>query len=254
MPYKVLIVDDNQLTRQALAGTLDWASLDCEVLGEAADGVQGMEMIRRLSPDIVVTDVKMPGMDGLEMARLTREAGLKVIFISGYQEFDLVHAALKTEAVDYILKPVKNDELAEAVASATAQLARQRALAELEEEPSAGPDYDADGDAYCLLVQKALRHIGQHFRDDISLGGLADAFYVHPAYLSAVIKKETGQTFTSLLTDLRLKEARRLLATSHHKIGDVAALSGFSDYPYFFQVFKKYEGLSPGEYRRRHSQ
>ena len=114
---KVVIVEDEELVRRGIVQAVDWQSVDCVVAGEAADGAEGLEVIRREKPDIIVTDIKMPRMDGIEMLRRLRGEGnaAAVILLTAYSDFTYAQAAVKLGAVDYLLKPFHDGELEEAV-------------------------------------------------------------------------------------------------------------------------------------------
>ena len=111
--FRLVIVDDETSTRRGLRDNIPWASYGVEFVGEADDGVPGYELVMRLQPDLLITDVKMRNMDGIEMTRKLRQElpDLKVIFISAYDDVDYLKSALKVSAIDYILKPVNLEEL-----------------------------------------------------------------------------------------------------------------------------------------------
>ncbi|WP_168120225.1 response regulator [Paenibacillus sp. HB172176] len=111
--YKLLIVDDEFSTRNGLKLCMNWADYGIEVAGEAENGKKGLELAGRLKPHIVLTDVKMPGMDGIEMVHRIKAdfPDTKIVFISGYDDIDYLKSAMKMDAVDYILKPVNLEEL-----------------------------------------------------------------------------------------------------------------------------------------------
>ena len=112
MKYKAIIVDDESWTREVLKQLGKWDEYNIEIAGEAADGDYGLEMARAIHPDIILTDVNMPNLDGISFIRTIREEGnnAQIIFISGYDNYDYIRNALKLEALDYILKPIKPDE------------------------------------------------------------------------------------------------------------------------------------------------
>ncbi|MDR1688626.1 MAG: response regulator [Clostridiales bacterium] len=115
MKYSAILVDDEIWTRTALKKLGNWNELGIEIIAEASDGEYGLELIIRLCPDIIITDVKMPYINGLELIKILRERGngAKVIFVSGYDDFDFIRRAMKLQAVDYLLKPIKKEELNE---------------------------------------------------------------------------------------------------------------------------------------------
>lgn len=111
--YKLLVVDDEFQTRKGLCELFDWESMGICVVGDASDGDEALPLVQQLKPDILLTDVRMPRMDGLELARRARELlpGLGVVFISAYSEAEYLRDALQLGANDYIYKPIRLDEL-----------------------------------------------------------------------------------------------------------------------------------------------
>lgn len=117
MMYRVVIIEDETTVRRGIVLTIDWFSLGCMIVGEAANGEEGMDLVLRLSPDIVVTDVKMPKMDGVEMITKLRQAGCRSRFIilTAHSDFKYAQSALRLGVSDYLLKPLKDGDLEEAV-------------------------------------------------------------------------------------------------------------------------------------------
>jgi len=111
--YKVVIIDDEPWTREVIKTLAEWETLGLEVAGEASDGEYGLELIRQTAPDIILTDVKMPHLNGIDLIEILRKEGNNspVIFISGYDDYSYIRSALKLEAIDYLLKPIKPEEL-----------------------------------------------------------------------------------------------------------------------------------------------
>lgn len=134
--YSLVIVDDEAATRNGLVRLIDWAGLSLHIAGVAQDGEEALPLIADKRPDLLLTDVKMPRMDGIQLARRAKEdnPAIKIIFISGYDELDYVKSALKMGASDYILKPIEIDELTECVKKAVAQLERERQAFSLEQD------------------------------------------------------------------------------------------------------------------------
>ncbi len=115
--YKVLIIDDEPIIRKGLINIINWSQLNCEVCGEADDGLLGEELIRSLKPDIILTDIRMPKVDGFSMIRQVNELmpKSKVIILTGYRDFNYAQEAIKLGAFDFLLKPTKIEELTEVV-------------------------------------------------------------------------------------------------------------------------------------------
>lgn len=113
MPYKIIIVDDEKIIREGLANIMDWQSVGFEVVAQLKDGREALEYIERNPVDVVVTDIKMTFISGLEVARhiYEKKPGIRVVLISGYKEFEFAHQAIKYNVEHYILKPTKLNEL-----------------------------------------------------------------------------------------------------------------------------------------------
>lgn len=112
--YKVLLVDDEIFVRKGLRNLMDWESLGYEICDEAGNGQEALEKIRRLEPDLVIADIRMPILDGLELIRrVTEEEAYRPSFIivSGYHDFQYAQRALRYGVHDYILKPIDETEL-----------------------------------------------------------------------------------------------------------------------------------------------
>lgn len=121
---KVLLVDDEQIARQGIRTFVPWKELGCRLVGEASDGTEALALMEKLRADIVITDIRMPGMDGLELtAELVRiYPGCKVIILTGYEDFSYARQAIQYQVVDYLLKPVGEEELAESLKKVVAVL------------------------------------------------------------------------------------------------------------------------------------
>ena len=200
---KVLIVEDEELIRKGIVLTVDWAALDCLVVGEAANGAEGLEQAARCNPDLIITDLKMPQMDGIEMLEKLRGMGKNtyVIILTAYDSFSYIQAALRLEAVDYLLKPFHDGDLEKAVQRVQAKLApKEQALP----EPKTGSTN--------RYVAMAISYIQQHYQEpDISVSSVAQSLNISEGHLSHTFKKETGSTLLGYLTRYRVHKAAELL-------------------------------------------
>ncbi len=241
---KVLIVEDEEMIRKGIVLTVDWAALDCMVVGEAANGVQGLEAARRLEPSLIITDLKMPQMDGIEMLKALRAQGCTayVIILTAYDNFSYVQSALRLGAVDYLLKPFHDGDLENAITRV-----QQRMKPEAAETAPLGIVRKGDKSKY---VQEAMDYISAHYNDpDISVGTVAQSLNISEGYLSHTFKKETDYTLLNYLTRYRIHKAMELLKDCRVKVYEVAEQVGYRDIAYFSATFKKYAGISPSEYQ-----
>ena len=241
---KVLIVEDEEMIRKGIVLTVDWAALDCVVVGEAANGVQGLEAARRLEPSLIITDLKMPQMDGIEMLKALRAEGCKayVIILTAYDHFSYAQSALRLGAVDYLLKPFHDGDLENAITRL-----QQRMQSGGEQAAPIGAARKGDKSKYVL---EAMDYISKHYNDpDISVGSVAESLNISEGYLSHTFKKETDYTLLNYITRYRIHKAMELLKDCRVKVYEVAEQVGYRDIAYFSATFKKYTGISPSEYQ-----
>ena len=249
--YKVVVVEDEEIARKGIIFTINWDALNCMIAGEAANGEEGAEVIRRLSPDIIVTDLKMPRMDGVEMIAKLREQGnrAKFIILTAYGDFKYAQSALRLGVSDYLLKPLKDGELEGAVRKILSVV--EVGTTQAEEEASMVIHLRSAKNAKNKYVEQAIRFIEAHYREDINISTVAADLEISEGYLSRVFKKETDYTFTNYLTLYRMKVATKLLSDCRVKVYEVADQVGYSDTAYFSAQFKKFLGVSPSEYQDR---
>ena len=238
---RVLMVDDEPLVRHGVAAGMDWASLGCEVVGEAQSGEEGLALARRLKPDLIITDIRMPKMDGITMMNMLREEGCaaRCIVLTAHSDFEYARGALLFGADDYLLKPFRDQELTHAVA----RVCRKMESAPAANTPAVKKEPEATG-----YVRQAMDYIAAHYADeDISIAVIAEHLRVSEGHLSHVFKKQTGMTVTNYLTKTRIDAAMRMLTRDHVKVYEAAAAVGYKDVTYFSATFKKLTGLSPSE-------
>ena len=240
--YRAALVDDEQIIVQGLSRAFPWGEYGCEVVGTASDGLEGVAMIRKLKPDLLVTDIRMPNMDGLSMiAALKSEfPDMQIAVLTAFREFDYAQRAIQLGVSRYLLKPSKMDELREAVRYMTDALAALPPAPAEESEP---------GEASNFVVRAAMQYIKEHFTQHISLSDVAQSVYVSPWHLSKLINGCVGQSFFDILNGMRLNRAKELLQDPALRVHEIAELVGYGDVAHFSKNFKKAMDVSPMEYR-----
>lgn len=244
---KVLIVDDEPMVRKGIVLGFDWAAMDCVIVGEAANGEEGLAAVEAYNPNLIITDIRMPNMDGLEMLRELRRRGNRahVIILTAYSDFSYARNALQYGADDYLLKPFHNQELVAAINRIKQKVQERITLTPQDVLPLV----KGDKSKYVLL---AMNYIAEHYSDPgIGITQIADSLGVSEGHLSHVFKKETSYTIIGYLTQYRIHVAMKLLQDCRYKIYEVAEMVGYRDVAYFGSTFKKLTGLSPSEYQDR---
>ena len=236
---RVLLVDDEIMIREGFKRLFDWEAHDCEVVGEAADGMEALSMIDSLKPDIAIMDINIPIMNGLKVIQMSRikHPDIAFVIVSGYDNFSYCREALRLQITDYILKPVNYEEFRNCIDNLKiAMFQHQEADRELPHEERA--------------IHGITRYMREHLAEEISLSVLADEFHLNPQYISQLFKSEIGVGFLAYLTNIRMEHAKKLLLSTSLSIAEVSEQSGYGDYRVFTKVFKKSEGVTPSQYRR----
>lgn len=239
--YKVLLVDDEPWVLRGLRGFFASMGDRYTIIGEAENGKDALALAQEKNPDIVITDIRMPDMDGLAFVTALREHNIRVrvIMLSGYAEFEYARKALRLDVENYLLKPLDRRELREALTKIEEKLAKEQ-MEDLEvQETEAG--YSE--------INAIMEDIDCNFTKDITLNDLAEKYAVSISNLSGIIKRETGMTFTEHLAKRRVKKAEQLLKNEKYSVAEVGKLVGYHDYYYFTKWFKKLTGVTPSKYR-----
>lgn len=243
---KLIIADDERVIRETISRLIDWESLGIVLTGLCSNGLEAYDMIIDESPDIVMTDIKMPGMGGLDLIKKINEANpdTRFIILSGYGEFEYAKEAMKYGVKHYILKPCNEKQITESILEASkdcyALKRRQTILPGPEEFPAASNRF----------VQKIYDYVEQHLADsDITLKKIAEThLFMNVDYVSKRFLKETGRKFSDYLAEVRIRKARQYLAEGR-KIQEVAEKVGCGNNPHYFsQLFKKKTGMTPSAY------
>ena len=239
----VYIADDEVWIILGLKKLLEKLNIDVSVVGTANNGLTAKEEIGRFKPDVVFADIRMPGLTGLELLQEIPDVSpdSKVVIISGYAEFAYAKEAIKHHAYDYLLKPIKEEELSRVMTSI---------MNEHNEEGEGGGDESLSLVFDNKLIDNVIADIREHYMEDISLTSLSSKYNISMGHLSKMIKDNLKVNFSDYIASLRIQRAKELLRDDSMSIQEIAEIVGYNDYFYFTKVFKKIEGISPSKYRK----
>lgn len=289
--YKLLVVDDERIIVDGISRAIDWSRIGIEVAGTARNGIEALERVQQLKPDIVISDIRMPGLDGLQFIEqaLADYPELRFILLSGFGEFEYARKAMQFGVRHYLLKPCSEHAIIEAVLEVAGELSMRTSHEQLVERvqselvkvlPHAGDATFSDLDEmpelkaymisaaaealrkqqeaskgkYSQVIGKVLDIIEDEIANpELSLHMVAtDMLFMNADYLGKLFKQEVGDKFSAYVMKRRMEKAIVLIEQAEDvKVFELAEQLGFADNPqYFSQVFKKYTGYTPTEFKK----
>lgn len=254
--YKVLIIEDEDMIRNGLKYMVNWVNINCVVVGEATNGQEGLEKIAELSPDIILLDINMPIVNGLDL--LQKAIGkytFSTIILSGYDDFNYAKRAIEYNVTEYLLKPVDHKELIAAVESAKESITLRRKYQLIRSRNINSDNINIlnlnvwnNINDKSVHVTKMIEYIQEHYHEKISMQDLVDLLGMSATYLNKKFKENTTYTFNEFLNRYRIQKAIDIIRIGEGKISMIALDVGFSNYRYFIKVFKRYTNLLPSDF------
>lgn len=273
--YKVVIIDDEPIIVEGLQKGIPWENWNCEIAGTAGSGIEGLNIVRDIKPDILISDISMANMDGLTMVAAIKSEypEVEVCLLTGFRNFEYAQQAIKLGVTRFLLKPSKIDELEEAIDAMIKNLKSRGTMGEKQapniwnmenqEEKYLYETFvknrmiscdDGEGkikftDANNYIVKNAIKFMYENYKLKLSLLDVAEHCYISNWHLSKLLNKYTGKGFFEIINIIRLDKAKELLRTTSYKIQEISEMIGFQDVTHFSRIFKSYVGVSPKDYR-----
>lgn len=245
--YKTIVVEDEFLLCENVVEKIHAANMNFQVIATAEDGETALQLIEKHLPQLVITDIKMPIMDGLELCKelYSFYPSIQILIISGYNEFNLAQRAIEYGVKGFLLKPVSLEKLASALSKIQISLDSQK-----EKVASSVPENlkNMTKEQIANCVEQFLK---ENFTQQITLGDISKKLGFSPDYLSHIYKKQKNCSPIKYLTALRINHAKHLLLNHRElDIESVGQMSGYPDPVYFSKVFKKQTGLYPSQFSK----
>lgn len=255
--YKVVIVDDEPIIVEGLSKSIPWDKWDCQVVATGYSGIEGLDLVAREKPDILFSDIHMPGLNGLTMIAAVKSQcpQMEITILTGFSDFEYAREAIHIGVTRFLLKPSKMDELEEAVGTMVKNLKEKERNAEKSTAAYGKSEKEellldsAESEASSFIVNNALKYMEENYKEKLKLQDVAEQVYVSQWHLSKLLNRYKEQSFSELLNNIRIEKAKELLANPALRIGDIADMVGFLDMAHFSRVFKKQTGISANEYR-----
>lgn len=245
----VLIVDDEPVVCEGMRQLIDWNSYGFQVCATAGNGQEALELQLKEHYDLIITDLKMPAMGGIELIRKLWELNerCKVVIISAYGEFSFAQAAMQYGVRYYLLKPVDENVLC----GYLSRIAEELSAGEQEEKP----DQKMMEHQYNMctngVITEIRRYINDHYSEPLTLNSISKVYNFSPVYIGRLFKKEMGCSFNEYLNHCRINVAKKYICEGKLMIYEIGEKVGYKDSNYFYKCFKNNTGLTPKEYKSK---
>lgn len=254
--YRILIADDEPIERKVISKKIQEFFPGQTNVFQAENGREAIEIFERKKCDIVLIDIEMPGMNGLDAAERIRgmDRDCSIIFLTAFDDFNYAKKAISVKALEYLLKPGSDEELIAVLEEAfrISDEGERRRISErtIEEEKREILDgVPSEEIRMNVVAEEIRRYIAEHYKEDLSLQDVAGAMRYSDAYFCKIFKKYFNRSFIVYLNELRIEKAKRMLEDAMRNIKDISSEVGYRDANYFAKVFKRITGVTPSDYR-----
>ena len=254
--YKVIIVDDEKNIRDRLTSFFPWTEFNMKVVGTAQNGLEALTLIEEKQPDLVLTDIKMPQMDGIALSEQITEhfPDIITVFISSYADFELAQQAINNQVQGYLLKPIMHSDFTSFMTKLFETNnwdLKQAPNEKIPEEPKASSAETRASINDEKYINFAKQYIHDHYAENITIKDVAEQLYIHESYFSKKFNEIVGENFNTYVNHVRIEHAKHYLKYTDYPLKEIAYLIGFSSNSYFTRVFTKNVGTSPMRFRNK---
>ncbi|NRG48426.1 response regulator [Bacillus sp. CRN 9] len=247
--YNLIIADDEYEIRHGLSNYFPWESVGFKVIASVSDGKEVLNMVSKLEIDVVLCDIRMPGMTGIEVAEelYRMNESVFIVFLSGYKDFTYAQKAIEYGVKNYIVKPTKFSELLNVFTKIKIELDQIKVELLPVKQSTFNKSSEKAVDPVIVKIKDYVIHNFNH----ATLEKAAKTVYMNPHYVSKYFKQKTGKNFSEYLIEIKMEEAAKLLMDLKYKTYEVSEMVGYTNSKNFTRAFSKFFGLTPKEYRRR---
>lgn len=246
----IIVVEDEAPIRDWIAYTISNISNEFNVLASASNGKEAYELALNLKPKVIISDIKMPIMGGIELTKKIKEVfpDIYVILLTNYAEFSYAKEAISCGVYEYLVKsdirPKELKEILDKVNESVKELEKNK-VSRLQKESN----LIESKDGYSKTIKKSIDYIHKNYKQHISLQDISNYVFLSHEYFSRLFKEEVGENFSSYLTNYRMKKAESLIKNTDMKISQIAIEVGYTNASYFSRSYKKFKGISPEDDR-----
>ncbi len=257
MKYNLLFVDDDQWIAESMRDILKWDDFSINPPYIAYGMEQAQEIFEKVPIHIIISDIEMLGYNGFELLEWVHNTHPKTLsaFLSCHARFDFAQKAIRLGIFGYLLKPVREQELAELLRSCVQELEKRRIVktnstkSQLFIQENSCDDSNSTKMAYPERIQKVIDYIHENLANQISRETICQELFISESYLSRTFTKEVGMTLIDYITECRIARAKELLRTTQESVTNICTQVGYNYAAYFTKIFKERTGVTPNQYR-----
>lgn len=242
---KVVIADDEPFVREGLKSLIDWEKIGVRLVGDFENGKDLIDNLPVLLPDIVITDIQMPSISGLQIAKYISEnyKNIIVILLTAYSKFQYAKEAIEYGVKHYVVKNDLLDELPLILEKIVSENAESENQSDLNND-------DANIENCAYVIQDIEKYIEENLDKKLSLTDISESIHMNKSYISRMFKEKAGENLSDYINKRKIEKAKQLIKNNELRMYEIALNVGMEDTAYFSRVFKKYEGISPSEYQK----
>ncbi len=249
--YKILLVDDDKALRFVYSRYKAWHECGFEIAAEAGNGRQALEILEQEQFDLLMTDIRMPFVDGISLLKEIKSRKIEIftILVSSYNEFEYARQGLILGASDFVVKPMTEQTLSEVLERAAIYLGEhvqnreyyRIIIAELGKH-----NPEAEGNAF---LKRLSVYLSENMEQNITMDSVADSMKLNKDYFGKLFKQHAKTGFHSFYITIKMEYAKKLIADGIYKNYEISERLGFSTPDYFTKVFKGVMGITPSQYK-----
>ena len=243
--YRLIVIDDEKEIRNGICNYFTWGELGFEVVGQFSGAVPALEWLKENPVDVVVSDILMEGMSGLDLAGELAESEAEIVLLSGYNKFEYAQLAIELNVSFYVLKSASHEEMVRVFSSLKNKLDQKK-----NRSPKLQDYFKEEIDPG--YAEKIIAQIQKYIQENLStvtLEKLSEQVHLSPFYISKFYRQKTGQHFSNYLLEMRMKRAAVLLRSVEYRICEISGMVGYSNSFNFTRTFKSFYGVTPSKYR-----
>lgn len=242
---KVYIVEDELYIRMELMELIDWEKYGFRIDGSAKNGKEALNSLKKCPVDLIITDIEMPQMGGVELIQEIRKINqdTQVIFLTGFSEFQYAQQGVKLGIIDYLLKPIEPEDLIESIKKVKSKILDNKTK-------NTSDDSKSNINHRQAMIKKAHRFVYENIEDEITLNSTSNYLNISKNYFSTLYKQETGENFVDFIIKEKVNKAKELLVEENLRVYEVAEKLGYLDKSHFSKLFKKVVGVTPQDYKK----